>query len=285
MTTSCSSGCGSGGCSSCGSAGSCPSLPKPSRQGVGRIVAVGSGKGGVGKSTVSALMALALSRRGHKVGILDADVTGPSIPRMLGVTQCPWSDGDNLVQLPASSGGIKVMSMNLMLEDHNSPVVWRGPLIGSVIRQFWQEVDWKGLDFVVVDLPPGTADGPLTVMQTIAVDGMVAVTTPQGLSAMIVEKQVRLSRMLRVPLLGLVENMSYALCPCCGNQWELFGPSHREEIEASLGLQTLARVPIDRKLAEACDTGKLELYENPELMAALAAVAESVQPRSAMAGH
>ncbi len=269
----------SGSCSSCSSAGRCPGIPVPSHQDVGRIVAVGSGKGGVGKSTTSALLAVALSQRGYKVGILDADVTGPSIPRLLGVNQRPWGTEGGKIQLPVSRGGVKVMSVSLMLEDNSAPVIWRGPIIGGVIRQFWGDVDWGGLDFVVVDLPPGTADAPLTVMQTIAVDAMLAVTTPQGLSAMIVQKQIKLCEMLQVPLLGLVENMSYAHCPCCGEKWELFGSSHRQEIEQSFGIRTLARVPVDRSLAEACDAGQLEQYENAELLATLAAVGESVQPR------
>ena len=264
-----------GHCSSCASAGSCSQKPAATRQGVKRIIAVGSGKGGVGKSTVTALLAVALNRAGYKVGILDADVTGPSIPKLLGVNAVPWIGENKKIQIPASASGIKVLSVNLMLDDANAPVVWRGPLIGGVIKQFWEEGDWNGLDFALIDLPPGTADAPLTVMQLIAVDGMLAVTTPQGLSAMIVQKQLRLCEMLHIPLLGLAENMSYAVCPHCKEKWELFGVSHSAEIENAFGVQTLARIPIDRELAELGDSGRLEEYQNKELLDELAAAALS----------
>lgn len=269
----------SGDCSKCSEAGHCSGIPKPSRQGVKKIIAVGSGKGGVGKSTISALLAVALSHKGYKVGIYDADLTGPSIPRLLGVSERPWGEEGGKIHAPATRGGIRVMSVNLMLDDASAPVVWRGPVIGGVIKQFWEDVDWAGLDFVVVDLPPGTADAPLTVMQLINIDAMLAVTMPQGLSTMIVQKQVKLSKMLNIPLLGLVENMSYAICPHCGEHWELFGSSHREEIEKVFGLKTLARVPIDRHLAELGDSGELESYENFELMDALVKAAEGVVQR------
>lgn len=267
-----------GSCSNCPSAGHCSGLPGATRQGVGRIIAVGSGKGGVGKSTVSTLLAIALSRAGYSVGILDADVTGPSIPRLLGVTEPPYVVGDK-IQMPRSRGGIGVLSVNLLLGDDGEPVVWRGPLISGTIKQFWEDGAWNGLDFAIIDLPPGTADAPLTVLQSIKVDAMLAVTMPQGLSSMIVQKQIHLSQMLNVPLLGLVENMSYALCPHCGKPWELFGSSHREEIEKAFGLKTLARIPIDEKLAELGDAGRLEDYQNDELMDALVAAAVKVTPR------
>ena len=204
-----------GSCSSCPSAGSCNKIPPSTRQGVGRIIAVGSGKGGVGKSTVSALLASALNKAGYSVGVLDADVTGPSIPRLPGVNKAPYVQ-DNKIQMPASSRGVKVLSVNLLLRDDGAPVVWRGPLISGTIKQFWEDGAWNGLDFAIIDLPPGTADAPLTVMQTVRVDGMIAVTMPQGLSSMIVQKQIHLSEMMNVPLLGLIENMSYAVCPHCG---------------------------------------------------------------------
>ena len=268
-----------GSCSSCPSAGNCSKLPPSTRQGVGRIIAVGSGKGGVGKSTVSALLASALNRVGYKVGLLDADVTGPSIPRLLGVTKAPYVLG-NKIQMPESAKGIKVLSVNLLLQDDGAPVVWRGPLISGTIKQFWEDGAWGGLDYAIIDLPPGTADAPLTVMQTVKVDGMIAVTMPQGLSSMIVQKQIHLSEMMNVPLLGLIENMSYAVCPHCGETWELFGSSHREEIERTFGLKTLARIPVDRRLAELGDAGRIEDYDNDELMQSLAACAASVTPRA-----
>ncbi len=267
-----------GSCSTCPSAGNCNKIPPATRQGVGRIIAVGSGKGGVGKSTVSALLAVALRRAGYSVGVLDADVTGPSIPKLLGVNQAPYVQDDK-IQMPETAGGIKVLSVNLLLRDDGAPVVWRGPLISGTIKQFWEDGAWNGLDFAVVDLPPGTADAPLTVMQTIKVDAMLAVTMPQELSSMIVRKQIYLSQMMDVPLLGLVENMSYAVCPHCGEKWDLFGSSHRDEIEKLFGLKTLARIPIDEKLARLGDMGRLEDYQNDELMDELTAAAVSVKAR------
>lgn len=268
-----------GSCSSCSSAGNCNKIPGPTRQGVGRIIAVGSGKGGVGKSTVSALLAVVLNRAGYRVGVLDADVTGPSIPKLLGIDRPPYVE-NNKIQMPATANGIKVLSVNLLLKDDGAPVVWRGPLISGTIKQFWEDGAWDGLDFAVVDLPPGTADAPLTVMQSIQVDGILAVTMPQSLSTMIVQKQINLGKMMNVPLLGLVENMSYAVCPHCGERWDLFGSSHREEIEKLFNLKTLARIPVDQKLAELGDAGRLEEYENEELMQALTAAALGVEVRA-----
>lgn len=262
-----SSGC-SGSCGGCSSAGSCGSEIKD-RRGVKKIIAVGSGKGGVGKSTVSALLAVALQRRGLSVGVLDADITGPSIPRLLGLKERGSVLEDGQIRAPETKTGIRIMSVSLLLEDNSAPVVWRGPMITGVLRQFWNEVHWEGLNCLIVDLPPGTADAPLTVMQMLPVDGLLAVTTPQGLSATIVQKQAHLGEMLNVPLLGLVENMSYAICPHCGEPWDLFGTSHRSDIEDAFGLATVARVPIDRRLAEMGDAGFLEDYDAPELMDSL----------------
>ncbi len=267
-----------GVCNGCASAGNCNKVLGPTRQGVGRIIAVGSGKGGVGKSTVSALLAVALSRAGYSVGILDADVTGPSIPKLFGVTASPFVI-DQKIQMPQTRSGIKILSVNLLLADDGSPVIWRGPLISGTIKQFWEDGAWNGLDFAVIDLPPGTADAPLTVMQSIKVDATLAVTMPQGLSSMIVQKQIHLSRMLAIPLLGLVENMSYAICPHCGEKWELFGSSHRDEIEKLFGVKTLVRIPIDEKLTRLCDMGRIEDYQNETLMEELTAAAVSVKAR------
>ena len=186
---------------------------------------------------------------------------------------------NNKIQMPATANGIKVLSVNLLLKDDGAPVVWRGPLISGTIKQFWEDGAWDGLDFAVIDLPPGTADAPLTVMQSIQVDGILAVTMPQGLSTMIVQKQINLGKMMNVPLLGLVENMSYAVCPHCGERWDLFGSSHREEIEKLFSLKTLARIPVDQKLTELGDAGRLEEYENDELMQALTAAAVGVKGR------
>lgn len=258
--------------------GSCSKIPTPTRQGVGRIIAIGSGKGGVGKSTVSALLAVALNRAGYRVGVLDADVTGPSIPKLLGIEQSPYVE-NNKIQMPMTDNGIKVLSINLLLKDSGTPVIWRGPLISGTIKQFWEDGAWDGLDFAVIDLPPGTADAPLTVMQSIQIDGILTVTMPQGLSTMIVQKQINLSKMMNVPLLGLIENMSYAVCPYCGERWDLFGSSHRQEIEKLFNLKTLARIPVDQNLAELGDLGRLEEYENEELMRTLTAAAVDVKVR------
>lgn len=266
-------------CSHCASAGRCGQIPAATRQGVGRIVAVGSGKGGVGKSSISALLAVALRRAGYSVGILDADVTGPSIPKLLGVSERPFVKDDKIC-MPESRTGIKVLSVNLLLSDGGQSVVWRGPLISGTLKRFWEDGAWKGLDYAVVDLPPGTADAPLTVMQTVKIDGLLAVTMPQELSAMIVQKQIHLCKMLNVPLLGLIENMAYALCPGCGEKWNLFGPSHSAEIEKLFGIKTLARVPVDAGLAQLGDAGRIEDYENDELMEALTAAAVGVKARS-----
>jgi Mrp family chromosome partitioning ATPase len=246
---------------------------------VGRIIAVGSGKGGVGKSTVSALLASALNKAGYSVGVLDADVTGPSIPRLLGVNKAPYVQ-DNKIQMPASSRGVKVLSVNLLLRDDGAPVVWRGPLISGTIKQFWEDGAWNGLDFAIIDLPPGTADAPLTVMQTVRVDGMIAVTMPQGLSSMIVQKQIHLSEMMNVPLLGLIENMSYAVCPHCGEKLAIFGESRLEEVAKELGLPVLAQLPIDPALAKLCDEGKMEQAKSEEMEQAAKKIAELLPERA-----
>lgn len=238
------------------------SMPVPSRGNFRQIVAVGSGKGGVGKSSVSGLLATGLARMGKKVALLDADITGPSIPLMMGVSGMPQGTPKGIIPLSSPGLGIRIISMNLFMDDTSRPVVWRGPLIGNVISQFWNDTDWGDAEILVIDLPPGTSDAPLTVMQTIALDGIVMVTTPQDLSTRIVEKMMHMTRMMKVPLIGLVENMSYALCPHCGERWDLFGPSHLEEVRARWDIPVLSSLPIDNRIALLGDTGKLEDYEN-----------------------
>jgi len=238
-----------------------PELPKASQfNQIGRVVAVMSGKGGVGKSSVTALLALALARRGHKVGILDADVTGPSIPKLFGLR--PGEVRGNILGIlpPVTAEGIKVMSMNLFLPDEDTAVIWRGPLIHSAIEQFWNDVLWGRLDYLLVDLPPGTSDAALTVMQSLPVSGVLVVTTPQDLAAMVVRKAVGMARQLRVPVLGVVENMSYFVCPDTGKHHEIFGPSHAEEIVITAGAPVLARLPIDPELARLSDSGQIAAY-------------------------
>lgn len=221
------------------------------------VIAIMSGKGGVGKSLVTSLLALSLSRAGKKVGILDADITGPSIPRIFGLKGFPEASDLGIIPL-ITREGVKVMSMNFFLEEEGRPVIWRGPLITKAIQQFWSDVLWESLDYLLVDLPPGTADAPLTVLQSIPVDGVILVTSPQELASVIVHKAGEMSRTMGTPILGIVENMSYFVCPHCGKESELFGPSHTPELARSLGAPILARLPIDPRWAELADQGKTE---------------------------
>lgn len=255
-------------CSGCPGEGSCSmdpsdcSMPVPTRGNFRHIIAVGSGKGGVGKSSVSALLAIGLAGLGNKVALLDADITGPSIPSMMGVSGIPQGTPDGMIPLSSPGLGIGIISMNLFMEDTSRPVVWRGPLIGNVISQFWNDTDWGDAEILVIDLPPGTSDAPLTVMQTIALDGIVMVTTPQDLSTRIVEKMMHMTQMMKVPLIGIIENMSYALCPHCGERWDLFGPSHLEEMRSRWDIPVLSSLPIDNRITLLGDTGRLEEYRN-----------------------
>ena len=260
-------------CGSCSRKETCDStpetcgLPEKSSKGlIRRIVAVGSGKGGVGKSSVSALLAIGLARKGQKVGVLDADITGPSIPKLLGVRALP--EGSPLGVVPPKSPvlGISVMSINLLLDDVTKPVVWRGPIVGNTVKQFYEEVFWGGLDTLVVDLPPGTSDAPLTVMQSLPLDGMVIVTSPQELANMVVEKAMNMAKMMDVPILGLVENMAYATCPHCGERWDLFGPSHLDSLAKKWNVDKLATLPMDAFISRLGDKGRLEEYDNPGLL-------------------
>jgi Mrp family chromosome partitioning ATPase len=235
--------------------------PKPaqSTNSVDRVVAVLSGKGGVGKSSVAALLAVALRRRGNRVGVLDADVTGPSIPKMFGLHHPPPVGSG--VLLPAETpAGIKVMSINLLLPDESEAVIWRGPLISRAIKQFWEEVLWGNLDYLIVDLPPGTSDASLTVMQSIPLNGVVLVTSPQDLAGMVVRKAARMAQYMGAPILGLVENMSYVTCPKCGEKIEVFGPSQALRTTMQLGLPLLGRLPLEPELALRCDAGEIEEY-------------------------
>jgi len=234
-------------------------LPK---RGIKQIIAVLSGKGGVGKSSVTSMLAVELSRRGFKVGVLDADITGPSIPKMFGVIEAPFVLEGKII--PATSkGGIKIMSMNLLLGgEEDAPVIWRGPLISSAIRQFFTDVDWAELDYLVVDLPPGTSDAQLTVLQLIPVDGIVVVSSPQELASVIVGKAVTMSKRLSVPILGVVENMSYAKCPHCGGLINIFGESHGRLLADNINTKYLGALPLDPALSKACDEGKIEDYKS-----------------------
>lgn len=227
---------------------------------IGRTVAIASGKGGVGKSSVTALLAVGLAKLGYKVGVLDADITGPSIPRLFGLREPPLG-GANGILPPQTMRGIKVMSVNLLLPREDEAVIWRGPIVSKVIEQFWNEVVWGELDYLLIDLPPGTSDAPLTVMQTLPVAGIILVTTPQELSSMVVRKARRMAEQLNRPILGVIENMSIFICPVCGTQHELFGPSHVEEISDA---PLLGRLAIDPQLTVMEDAGAVEVYETEE---------------------
>lgn len=247
-------------------------LPVNDYSEIGRIVAVASGKGGVGKSSVTALLAVALARRGLRVGVLDADLTGPSQPKIFGLTDKPGVVGQALAPVVTSELGIRVMSINLMLEQEDEPVIWRGPIIGNVIKQFWSDVAWGKLDYLLIDLPPGTGDAPLTVMQSIPIDGVVMVSSPQSLAGMIVRKAINMAKLMSIPVIGLVENMSYATCPECGEKYEIFGPSRVNEITETTGLPVLGTMPLDPSVAHLSDRGEVEKYEAdylPDLAAAL----------------
>jgi Mrp family chromosome partitioning ATPase len=223
-----------------------------------RVIAVMSGKGGVGKSLVSGLLAVALRRQGHKVGILDADITGPSIPRMFFPTHRHPQSGPVGILPVESKTGIKIMSINLLLPSEDEAVIWRGPLISSAIKQFWGDVVWGDLDYLVVDLPPGTSDAALTVMQSLPVSGVVLVTSPQGLADMVVAKAAKMAARLEASLLGLIENMSYVVCPDTGRRLEVFGPSKSAAIAARFRIPLLGRLPIDPQVAQFCDVGRVE---------------------------
>lgn len=228
---------------------------------VERVIAVMSGKGGVGKSLITCLLAVALHRQGKEVGILDADITGPSIPKMLGVKGRLMGTETGIMPVPSRSG-IEVMSINLLLPDEDEAVIWRGPLIGRTITQFWEDVLWGQLDYLIVDLPPGTADAPLTVMQSLPVSGVIIVFTPQDLTNMVVRKAVKMAQRMEKPILGVVENMSYLYLPEIDKKVEIFGKSRAEEMAQAARAPLLAQLPIDPQLATLCDEGNIERYEN-----------------------
>lgn len=225
-----------------------------------KVISVVSGKGGVGKSLITSLLAVLAKREGFEAAILDADITGPSIPKAFGLHEKP--EGNEFGFYPVKTKtGISVMSLNLLTENETDPVVWRGPLIAGTVKQFWTDVIWGNVDYMFIDMPPGTGDVPLTVFQSIPVDGLIIVASPQELVGMIVEKAINMARMMNIPVLALVENMSYIACPDCGKEIHMFGKSHMNEIAERHGIQTVARLPIDSKLAAACDAGMIELFD------------------------
>jgi Mrp family chromosome partitioning ATPase len=243
------------------------------------VVAVMSGKGGVGKSSVAALLAVALRRQGKRVGVLDADITGPSIPKMFGLHKPPPMGPVGII--PAETeNGIRVMSMNLLLPAEDEAVIWRGPLISGAIKQFWGDVLWGVLDYLVVDLPPGTSDASLTVMQSMPLNGVVLVTSPQGLAGMVVRKAARMAERLNVPIVGVIENMSYAVCPECGERIQIFGPSQAEGVAEQVNAPFLGRLPLDPELAERCDAGEIEAYRAEAFEPIARAVEERVPEKA-----
>lgn len=268
MSESCS-----GNCSSCSS--NCSSkdaqdmrIPSGPFSNVKKVIGVVSGKGGVGKSLVTSLLASAMQARGNACAVLDADITGPSIPKSFGIKSRAKADETGL--LPEESKlGVKIMSINLLLESEDSPVVWRGPVISGVIQQFWKDVAWGDVDYMFVDMPPGTGDVSLTVFQNLPVDGIIIVTSPQDLVTMIVKKAFNMAKLMNIPVLGLVENMSYVVCPDCGKEIKVFGESKIDEIAAEMGVPVLAKIPIDPKTASLVDKGAIELADDKYVASAV----------------
>ena len=270
--SSCSGNCSSCSSSDCGDrkAESLLAQLNPNST-VKKVIAVVSGKGGVGKSTVTSMLAVAMNKAGKRVGILDADITGPSAPTAFGVTECQGANDHGLY--PAlTRDGIQVMSINLLLDDATAPVVWRGPVIAGAVKQFWTDVIWEDVDYLFVDMPPGTGDVPLTVFQSLPVDGIVIVTSPQDLVSMIVAKAVKMANMMHIPVLGFVENYSYLECPDCGKKINVFGESKLDEIAETFNLPVLARLPIDPKVAQSYDNGQMEDVDTSNLEKVLEAV-------------
>ena len=253
-------------CSTCSSKCSEKDLRVPCGQfsNIKKVIGVVSGKGGVGKSLVTSLLASAMQARGHATAIMDADVTGPSIPKSFGLHGNAVGDERGLLPMESKTG-IKIMSVNLLLEKEDAPVVWRGPVIAGVIQQFWSEVVWGDVDYMFVDMPPGTGDVPLTVFQSIPLAGVVIVTTPQDLVKMVVEKAVTMARMMKVPVLGLVENMSYLTCPDCGRKIEIFGQSKAAALAKEYGIPAISKMPLDAEIAKLADAGRIEDYDTQSL--------------------
>ena len=254
----CDNNCGSCGVEGCGDR-TAPDFRAylNEQSSVKKVFGVVSGKGGVGKSMVTSLLASEMQRRGYRCAVLDADITGPSIPMAFGIHDRPTAD-DAGIRAVETAGGIKVMSINLLLENETDPVVWRGPILAGTVKQFWTDIVWGEIDYMFVDMPPGTGDVPLTVLQSLPVDGIVIVTTPQELVSMIVEKAVNMATLMNVPVVGLVENMAWYECPCCGQKLPIFGDSHAQEEAAHFGIKNAVSLPLNPTLAAACDHGMVE---------------------------
>lgn len=255
-------------CSNCGEECASRGIIKEKsneKSNIKKVIGVISGKGGVGKSFVTSILAVTAMKNGHKTAILDADITGPSIPKLFGVTEKSYSPDGKFLLPVNTKEGIKVMSVNLLLENDTDPVVWRGPIIAGTVKQFWTDVAWGDVDYMFVDMPPGTGDVPLTVFQSLPVDGIVIVSTPQELVTMIVEKAVKMAEMMNIPILGIVENMSYYKCPKCGEKLYVFGKSNVEKTAEKYGIKNFIQIPIDPKVAEYADKGLTETIETDYL--------------------
>ena len=263
-------GCSEESCASCASAGTCTSKkvdmhePMNMYSSIKKVIGVVSGKGGVGKSLVTASLARMMRAKGYNVGIMDADITGPSIPKMYGLHEMAVGTEQGILPCEAADG-TKIMSVNLLLEDEEAPVIWRGPILANMVKQFWTDVIWGDLDYLFVDMPPGTGDVPLTVFQSLPVEGIVIVSSPQDLVKMIVRKAYKMAQMMKINVLGVVENYSYLVCPDCGKHISVFGESHIDEIVAELGTEVLGKMPINPLYAEAADKGAFHAVENEYL--------------------
>ncbi len=265
MAENCTHNCSSCSSSSCGSRKKESFLKEPHKgSSIKKVIGIVSGKGGVGKSLTTSLLAAFANKQGKSVGIMDADITGPSIPHMFGVHEHA-TGSEKGIDSVLSPSGIQMISMNLLLDEATTPVVWRGMVISGTVLQFWTDVIWKDLDLLFIDMPPGTGDVPLTVFQSIPIAGIVIVTTPQDLVKMVVEKAVNMAQMMNVPVLGLVENMSYLSCPDCGKKIEVFGQSHAEEIAKEYAIPSIARMPLDARISTLADEGRIEDYETDAL--------------------
>ena len=272
-TCSSASACSKSSCEGCSGAASSQDMTETINQmsSVKKVIGIVSGKGGVGKSFVTASLAVAMRKAGYEVGIMDADITGPSIPKMFGIHGPAYGTDDGLYPMPAENG-IKIMSINLLVDDEEAPVIWRGPVIGGAVKQFWTDVIWGDLDYLFVDMPPGTGDVPLTVFQSLPVDGIIVVTSPQELVRLIVKKAYHMAEMMKIPVLGIVENFSYVQCPDCGGRMHIFGESHVDEAAAELSLPVFGKMPLAPAFAKAADEGKFCDVENPYLAAAVEAL-------------
>ena len=274
MAEECTHNCSTCGKTDCASKNQIVKEKLNPKSTVKHVIGVVSGKGGVGKSLVTGTLAVLMQRMGYKTAIIDADITGPSIPKMFGVKEGVEGDENGLVP-PYTATGIEMISANLLLQDETQPVIWRGPVIAGMVKQFWSDVIWNDIDVMFIDCPPGTGDVPLTVFQSIPLDGIIIVSSPQDLVSMIVSKAVNMASMMNIPVIGLVENMSYAVCPDCGKHIEIFGKSHIEEVAKNFGLKVLGRIPFDPEFANLCDNGMIEAHVSDALDGAATEIAKS----------